>query len=206
MKMWRKLDQDHAHITSLRIVVAVLIFINCLLWWGWHQAPKDLTIHVPPDLSSGVTQKVTEIPAANLYSFAFYVWQVIGNWPNNGQVDYLRNIQSYSPYITPAFKEQLLEEATQLNAKGQLQDRTRVVQGEVSAAYQSANVINLGNGAWEVDLTVRVTERIGSTILQDAQIEYPLRVIRYDFNRQLNQWGLALDGFVSEPKRIKTFI
>ena len=206
MKLWRKLDQDHQHIVTLRMVVGALVLINFLLWLGWHHAPKELTIHVPPDLSSGVTLKANDIPAASLYAFTFYVWQVIGNWPNNGQVDYPKNIQRYSPYLTAAFKHQLLEEVAQLNAKGELQDRTRVVQGEIAAAYKSANVINLGNGTWEVDLTVRVTERIGNTILQDARIEYPLRVVRYDINRQLNQWGLALDGFVSEPKRIKTFI
>lgn len=206
MKMWRKLDQDHQHIVTLRFIVGILVLINFLLWLGWHQAPKDLTIHVPPDLSSGVTLKANDIPSADLYSFTFYVWQVIGNWPDNGETDYLNNIQRYSPYLTPNFKNQLLEEIAQLNARGEIQDRTRVVQGEIGSAYQASNVTNLGNSTWEVDVTVRVTERIGNTILQDALIEYPLRVVRYDINRQTNQWGLALDGFVSEPKRIQTFI
>lgn len=206
MKMWRKQDQDAAHITTLRFVVIILALVNFLLWWGWHQAPKELTLHVPPDLSSGVTMKATAVPPASLYAFAFYVWQVMGNWPTDGQKDDQKNIDSYSPYLTPRFKQQLLEEEAQLNAKGELQDRTRVIQGEPGAAYQSVNVINLGDGTWEVDVTVRVTERIGNTILQDALIQYPLRVVRYDINRETNPWGLALDGFVSAPKRIKTFI
>ena len=204
--MWRKLDQDTSHIATLRMVIGVLVFIIILLWRGWNNAPQDLTIHVPPDLSSGATLKANEVPAASLYAFAFYVWQVIGNWPTNGKEDYIKNIQSYSPYLTTSFKNQLLEQVAELNANDQLEDRTRVVQGIIGAAYQSSNVKPLGNGTWEVDVTVRVTERINNTILQDALIEYPLRVVRYDYNRQLNQWGLALDGYVGEPKRIKTFI
>lgn len=206
MRFWRKLDQDRQHIATLRGVIVALVLMNALLWLGWHQAPKDLTIHVPPDLSSGVTLKAEDIPNASIYAFAFYVWQIIGNWPQNGEIDFRNNINAYRNYLTPHFQTDLLEQYTQLNAKGQLADRTRVLQGQTSAAYQSANVKPLGNGVWEVDLTVHVTERIGNTVLQDALITYPLRVVRYDINRETNPWGLALDGFMQDPIRVKTFI
>lgn len=206
MRMWRSLDQNRVLIITLYSIIAVLVLINFLMWAGWREAPRDLTIHIPPDLSSIVTMKANDIPTPTIYGFAFYLWQVLGNWQENGATDFNKNINAYGPYITPAFKLELINQMMQLQAKGELQDRTRVIQGQVGAAYQSSNVIPLGNGAWEVDLTVRVTERIGNTILQDALILYPLRVVRFDVNRQTNPWGLALDGFITEPKRIQTFI
>jgi len=35
-----------------------------VLWFGWSQAPKQLTVHVPPDLRSGATLAIDEVPAA----------------------------------------------------------------------------------------------------------------------------------------------
>lgn len=206
MKLLRRLQRDDRHITSLRMVIIALLLVNFLLWLGWHHEPDDLTIHIPPDLSSGVTMKANDVPAPSLYSFAFYIWQVLGNWQQNGAVDFEKNIQNLTPYLSSSFKSELIEQMVQLQAKGELQDRTRVIQGEIGAAYKSANVIPLGNNAWEVDVRVRVTERIGNTILLDALISYPLRVVRYDVNRQNNAWGLVIDGFVSEPQRIQTYI
>ncbi|HOP18281.1 MAG TPA: DUF2895 family protein, partial [Gammaproteobacteria bacterium] len=33
---------------------------------------------------------------------------------------------------------------------------------------------------------------------------YPLRVVRYDVDRELNPWGMAIDGFASPgPSRVE---
>ena len=53
------------------------------LWFGWSQAPKQLTLHVPPDLRSGATLSVDEVPAANVYAFAFYIFQQLNRGPTD---------------------------------------------------------------------------------------------------------------------------
>jgi hypothetical protein len=35
-------------------------------------------------------------------------------------------------------------------------------------------------------------------------MRYPLKVIRWDISSQKNPYGLAIDGFVSPPIRLKT--
>lgn len=46
-----------AHVTTLRRVVAGLFVVALALAIGWWNAPRQLTIHIPPDLRSGSTRK-----------------------------------------------------------------------------------------------------------------------------------------------------
>jgi hypothetical protein len=39
--------------------------------------------------------------------------------------------------------------------------------------------------------------------VKQTQVRYPLRVVRYDVDREKNPWGLALAGFASAPERIE---
>src|SRR3989344_2312825 len=39
-----------AHIKTLRLGVGALVAVALLMGGGWWSAPRDLTIHVPPDL------------------------------------------------------------------------------------------------------------------------------------------------------------
>ena len=61
---------------------------------GWWSAPRDLTIHVPPDLRSGSTRKWWEVPPESVYAFTFYVFQTLNRWPTNGEEDYARNLHA----------------------------------------------------------------------------------------------------------------
>ena len=58
------------------------------MWIGWSQAPKHLTVHIPPDLRSGAVLKIDEVPPSNVYAFAFYIFQQLNRWPNDGTRDY----------------------------------------------------------------------------------------------------------------------
>jgi len=73
----------------------------------------------------------------------------------------------------------------------------------VGGAYDSENVEKLADGSWVVNLLFRVTEYNGSSVVKDVDIKYPVHVVRYDVNREMNHWGLALAGFSHEPQRIK---
>jgi hypothetical protein len=57
MSYRKKVDSQQAHIYSLRLVIGLLVLLGLYMAYGWQNAPKDLTIHVPPDLRSGSTRK-----------------------------------------------------------------------------------------------------------------------------------------------------
>ena len=73
------------HIKTLRLLCAGLAVSCLLLWWGGTKSPSDFTLHVPPDLSTGSVQRVGEIPKANVYAFAFYIFQQANRWQVNGE-------------------------------------------------------------------------------------------------------------------------
>ena len=45
-----------AHVRTLRLGAGALFVVVLLLGFGWWSAPRQLTIHVPPDLRSGSTR------------------------------------------------------------------------------------------------------------------------------------------------------
>ena len=56
MRRYRyEIDNVRAHLRSLWAVIGLEALIILALWYGWSQAPKELTVHVPPDLRSGST-------------------------------------------------------------------------------------------------------------------------------------------------------
>ena len=91
-----------AHIKTLRLGAGALVIVALVMGGGWWSAPRDLTIHVPPDLRSGSTRKWWEVPPESVYAFTFYVFQTLNRWPTNGEEDYARNLHTLSPYLTPS--------------------------------------------------------------------------------------------------------
>ncbi|MBM2650820.1 TIGR03746 family integrating conjugative element protein, partial [Pseudomonas aeruginosa] len=91
-----------AHIKTLRLGAGALVVVALVMGGGWWSAPRDLTIHVPPDLRSGSTRKWWEVPPESVYAFTFYVFQTLNRWPTNGEEDYPRNLHTLSPYFTPS--------------------------------------------------------------------------------------------------------
>lgn len=58
----KKVDAQLSHINSLRLVIGLLIALGLYMAYGWQSAPRDLTIHVPPDLRSGSTRQWWDVP------------------------------------------------------------------------------------------------------------------------------------------------
>ena len=95
MRRYRtEIDNVRAHLRSLWVVIGLQFVVILALWFGWSQAPKQLTVHVPPDLRSGATLAVNEVPAANVYAFAYYIFQQLNRWPNDGAKDYGKAIRA----------------------------------------------------------------------------------------------------------------
>jgi len=184
----------------------ISIFFGFLIVFGMlvHQSRlQDINVHIPPDLGSTVVQKANYIPRPNVYLFTSNILQALNNWTKNGEQDFKRNIEAYKYYLTPSFKEQLLNLYQKKNKKGELAGRTRGVQEIFGHEYDESRVHLLAKNVWRVDLDLKVREWFNNMVVKEIDLAYPIRVVRYDINRQLNPWGMALDGFISVPQRIK---
>lgn len=102
-----------------------LVIVALVMGGGWWSAPRDLTIHVPPDLRSGSTRKWWEVPPESVYAFTFYVFQTLNRWPTNGEEDYSRNLHTLSPYLTPSCQAFLRADYDYRRSTGELRQRVR---------------------------------------------------------------------------------
>lgn len=102
----------------------------------------------------------------------------------------------------------MLEDYNNRIDQGEVQDRLRNLQGETSTAFDPATVQYLGHDTWIVRLTMRLTEYMNTNgnLVKDVTVNYALRVVRYEGDAKANPWGLALDGFVATPQRVKTYV
>ena len=115
-----------AHVKTLRLGTGALFVVALLLGFGWWSAPKDLTIHVPPDLRSGSTRKWWDVPPESVYAFTFYIWQQVQRWPTNGEEDYARNLRALSSYLTPGCRTFLQQDYEYRRTSGELRQRVRI--------------------------------------------------------------------------------
>ncbi|MFZ3204819.1 MAG: DUF2895 family protein, partial [Pseudomonas sp.] len=81
MSYRKKVDAQYAHIVSLRIGLGLMAVVCLALAFGWWSAPRELTVHVPPDLRSGSTRKWWDIPPESVYAFGRYIYQQMNRWP-----------------------------------------------------------------------------------------------------------------------------
>lgn len=204
-KAWKKQDQDALLIKAQRRNNLVLVSLCVLLIAGWMTAPSRLKIFIPPVLSSAVTQKADEIPMPSIYSFSYQVWQGINYWPANGAQDYKMDIRTNWYYLSSQFQSDLVQDEADLKSSGQLQ-RQRFMEGLAGEAYDASSVKKINGNTWEVDLKMRLTEYSNHQIVKDVEILYPLKVMRMNVSEKFNPYGLVLAGFVSEPRRLKTYV
>jgi len=198
-----EIDNVRAHLRSLWIIIGVQIVVILALWFGWSQSPRYLTVHVPPDLRSGATQSIDEVPPANVYAFAFYIFQQLNHWSEDGAQDYGKAIFRISPYVTPRYRADLIADMELKGKQGELAYRVRGVQEVPGHGYAERRVDVLAPGVWVVWLDIDLFESVKGMTVKKTSIRYPLRVVRLSIDPESNPWGLALDGFAaSGPRRL----
>ena len=205
MRRYRhEIDNVRSHLRSLWAVIVIQTAIIMALWIGWSLAPERLTVHVPPDLRSGAVLRIQEVPSANVYAFAYYIFQQLNRWPEDGASDYGAAIFRVSPYLTPRYRADLLAELEQKGRRGELAHRVRALQGLPGLAYEERRVDILSADAWVVWLDFELVESVKGMAVKHMVIRYPLRVVRHAVDPERNPWGLALDGFAAEgPRRLE---
>ena len=200
MRLWNQLAQDRRLIFILSGLCGLFFLIIVGLVVDLYHIPTRFSFHIPPDLSNGATLKAGEIPNAYVGQFAFTVWQVINNWSNNGAVDAPKNLALYEPYLTPPFLYALKTHYQHLLTRGTLQNRVQVMQ---PISGENPTVTKFEDGSWQVILKLRDSEYVNGILIKDKDIEYPLKVVRFNGNTQLNPFGLALAGFTATPFVLK---
>ncbi len=196
-----------AHIKTLRLGAGALLLIALIMGGGWWSAPRDLTIHVPPDLRSGSTRPWWEVPPESVYAFTFYAWQQLHRWPSNGEEDYARNLHALSPYFTPACRAFLKADYDYRRNTGELRQRVRGVYEIPGRGYgdnPTARVRVVSDRDWVVTLDLSADEYHGPERVKRALVRYPIKVARADVDPARNPFGLVLDCYDSAPQRIAT--
>lgn len=194
-----------AHVKTLRLAAGALFVVVILLSLGWWSAPKNLTIHVPPDLRSGSTRRWWDVPPESVYAFTFYIWQQLQRWPTDGEADYTRNLHALSAYLTPSCRAFLQQDYEYRRSNGELRQRVRGIYEIPGRGYgddPASRVRVVSNSDWIVTLDVSADEYFGAEQVKRALVRYSLKVLRKDVDPEHNPFGLALDCYASAPQRI----
>ena len=128
MRRYRyEIDNVRAHLRSLWVVIGLEALIIFALWFGWSQAPKEMTVHVPPDLRSGAVLAIDQVPPANVYAFAFTSFSSSIAGRKTGARLRPGDL-SVSPYLTPKYRTDLIADMELKGRQGELTYRVRGVQ------------------------------------------------------------------------------
>ena len=190
-----EIENVRSHVRSLWVVIGVEACFVLVLGYGLLRAPDSLTVHIPPDLRSGAVVRSNEPGPSNVYAFAIYIFQQLYRWPDDGADDFSKAIFSLSPYLTPKYRETLIAEMEIKARNGELSFRERSLQEIVEQGYEERRVDLLSSGVWIVWLDLELMETVKGMEVKRKEIRYPIRVVRYAIDPELNPWGLALDGF-----------
>lgn len=178
-------------------MVGIEALLILILGIGLMRAPSSLTVHIPPDLKTGAMVQPNEPLAANVYAFAVYIFQQLYRWPSDGATDFSHAIYALSGYLTPAYRETLISDLESKAKRGELAGRERGMQELPGHGFSEQRVRILQDGVWVVIIDMELVETVKGMSVKRKAIRYPLRVVRYDIDRETNPWGLALDGFAS---------
>jgi integrating conjugative element protein (TIGR03746 family) len=195
-----------AHVSTLRRSAAALFALTLVLAFGWWNAPKHLTIHIPPDLRSGSTRQWWAVPPESVYAFAFYIWQQLQRWPTDGEADYPRNLRALSAYLTPSCQAFLQQDYEFRRSNGELRQRVRgiyEIPGRTFGDDPTARIKVVSDRDWIATLDVTADEYYGAEQVKRALVRYFLRVVRMDVDPERNPFGLALDCYSGAPQRIE---
>lgn len=202
----KKVDAQHAHINSLRGIIGLLVILGLYMAYGWQSAPRDLTVHVPPDLRSGSTRQWWDVPPESVYTFGFYIFQQINRWPRDGEVDYEANINRLESFLSPSCKAYLQKDFELRRNSGELRARERGVSEIPGRGLNDMSVQRIKQhsiNAWTVNLDIIADEHYGGEVVKRAFARYPLHIIRSDVDPELNPFGLTWDCYSSNPQRIE---
>jgi integrating conjugative element protein (TIGR03746 family) len=187
-----KLLASADHIFTLRLIVSVLLMVVIAQWWRVGSLQESRRLYIPPDLSQGVLTQLGTVPEPVVYTFAYYIFQQLHRWKTNGEQDYPAQIYKLQGFLTPDCINTLTEDMANKNKRGELRSRTRMMQEIVGRSYQPRRVSIESKNAWRVWIDTNIRETIEGHPVKNVNVQYPLRVVKFDVDREINPWGLAI--------------
>ncbi len=185
------------------VLLVALVIVGDL---SWRTLRSEFTLHTTPDLSKGATvtlRGVADVPAPNVYLFAFHMLQQVNRWADNGLEDYGERIHAMQNYLTPSCRQYLLDDMQRKADRGELSKRTRALHEIPGYGFAASRVQDIGAGGWTVLLDTQITETTAGVPVKDTFIRYPVNVVRYDVDREKNPWQLALNCYGGRsPQRL----
>lgn len=181
------------HIRTLRIVVVCLGVIVVALWWRNGVLQEIRRVYIPPDMTQGLVTDYREVPAPTIYTFGLYIFQQINRWRNDGEIDYPQQIFALQGFLTPGCFATLQADMNEKQRLGELRQRVRSLQEILGQSYSRQRVQIESGNTWKIWLDVNVIESIGGHDVKNVMLRYALSVVRFDVDKEINPWGLALD-------------
>lgn len=192
-----------SHIRSLRGALAMMSTLALVTTWGWYQAGQDITVHTPPDLSSGSSRPWWEVPKPNVYDFAVNLFGLINRWPSDGNQQYNENLHRYTDYLTPSCKKVLTQDFQNKRRTGELSGRERSLAPIPGYGFSDWRVTTHSRDSWTVQADLELKEYVDGTLVKHNFIRWPLRIVRYDIDAERNPWKLAIDCFDGPAREIQ---
>ena len=181
------------HILSLRIAIGFLLVVIAALWWRNGVLQETRRLYIPPDLTQGMVTAFDNVPAPLVYTFAYYIFQQLNRWPSDGEQDYPQQIYTLQGFMTPSCRATLEADMNKKQGMGELRQRVRSIQEILGQSYSRSRVRVESTSSWLTWLDVNVSESINGHPVKDVMLRYPVRVVRFDVDKEVNPWGLALD-------------
>ena len=190
-------------IKALGLAVIVPSMLAVVMGVGWMTAPTRITLHYPPDLSSGAKMNVAEIPKANIYLFSFYIFQQLNRWETNGEDDYYRKIHILKNYLTASCFQDRLDDYGYKKSRNELAGRERSVREIPGRMFENKRVVKTSYSSWIVSMDLHVVETLQGEKIKERFINYPINIVRFNVDPENNPWGLAIDCLASTPRIIE---
>ena len=190
-------------IRSQRNIIQWMAGFIMLLIVAVIMMPRMITLYYPPDLSTGTEMTIDEIPETSVYGFAYNVFQQINRWPNNGAKDYEDKLYMLKNYLTPACFQDRLEDFKAKKNKQQLSNRQRSVWEIPGRGFSPERVKQESDSSWLVYLDLHISETMFGEPVKDRLVNYPLRIVRYVADQELNPYNMAFDCFAGVPRVIQ---
>ena len=200
------IDQQKSHINTLRGGIVGIAIVAGAFFYGWKTAPDNLTVNVPPDLRSGSTRLWWDVPPESVYGFGLYVYQQLNRWPNDGNIDYEKNIERMRHLLTASCRAELQDDVKKRRTAGELRDRVRGIYELIGRGFidnPEYRVIQDSRNSWIVNLDLNADEYFLNEPVKRSASRYPLRVLRHDVDPKQNPYGLALDCFAGQIQRLE---
>ncbi|MGR5448576.1 DUF2895 family protein [Vibrio sp. PNB22_3_1] len=194
-----------SHIQTLRLLILLLVSILAYSVYSHVNSFNDITVHIPPDVSAGVSMEVGEIPPASVFVYTTHLWIEFNSWLSDGSVDAYANLEKYRDYFGPSFFKLMREELDFKFTRSGLNRQRRLSLLPGSSAEALSRVVPITDYSWVVYLDVVDEEFYLGERVKNSKIRYSLLVEQVDTSIEKNPLGVRIVGFKDEPKLLKEF-